>query len=102
MATTSVWAFLRVGLACAGLALGLLLAPMAVAREYAPPPASGGLVEHPDGTWSFYEEGGSSPLRTYTSAEHEAIGRLASGLELDTGTTGQTAAVVRGIDSAEV
>jgi RHS repeat-associated protein len=85
------------------IAMLLLLCPsLAVAREYASPPAGGGLVENPDGTWSFYGERGSTPLRTYTGAEHEELQRLGAGLELDTGTTGQSASVVSGIGALEI
>jgi RHS repeat-associated protein len=75
---------------------------LAMAREYGSPPAGGGLVKDPDGTWAFYSAGGSSPDRVYTATEYEAIGRLAAGVELDTGATGQTASAVGGITSAEV
>jgi hypothetical protein len=80
----------------------MLLVPVsAVAREYAPPPEGGGLVENPDGTWSFYGAGQSSPYRVYTSTEHESMERLGSGLELETGATGQSAGEVAGITSGE-
>jgi RHS repeat-associated protein len=99
----TVLSALRGAVAVFGLvSLLLLSSPSAWAREYAPPPSGGGLVENTDGTWSFYSAGGSTPLRTYSSAEHETLRRLAVGLELDTGTTGQTANVVSGIGSTEV
>jgi RHS repeat-associated protein len=79
----------------------LLLPSLASAREYAPPPEGGGLVENPDGTWSFYGVGQSSPYRVYTSTEHESMERLGSGLELETGATGQQASEVAGITSGE-
>jgi RHS repeat-associated protein len=86
-----------------GVLVFLFLAcSVAQAREFAPPPAGGGLVENPDGTWSFYSEHGVTPLRTYTAVEHEGLQRLGAGLELDTGTTGQAAGVVNGIGALEV
>jgi RHS repeat-associated protein len=90
----------KLGVLSVLVAAALLFPSLALAREYAPAPPGGGLVENPDGTWSFYGEHDSN-LRTYTSAEHEAMTRLGAGLELDTGTTGQTASEVSGIKSAE-
>jgi RHS repeat-associated protein len=92
----------RAAVVCWLAPLLLVFPALAGAREYAPPPSGGGLVENPDGTWSFYSAGGSTPLRTYSSSEHETLQRLAAGLELDTGTTGQTASVVSGIGGTEV
>jgi RHS repeat-associated protein len=83
------------------LAMLAICAP-AAAREYAPPPAGGGFVENPDGTWSLYLEHGSTPARVFTGGEHEAFEKLDAGLDLDTGTTGQEANDVEGIDTAEV
>ncbi len=97
---------LRASLSLLGSAVVLLslfvVCSVAVAREYAPPPVGGGLVENPDGTWSLYAEHGTTPERVYTSGEHEAFQTLDAGLLLDTGTTGQEAGVVEGIDTAEV
>jgi RHS repeat-associated protein len=102
-ALTSTWSRALGPLVAAALWLLLWFCPsLAVAREYASPPAGGGLVENPDGTWSFYGERGSAPLRTFTGAEHEELQRLGAGLELDTGTTGQSASVVSGIGALEV
>jgi RHS repeat-associated protein len=84
------------------LVLVLLACPSVQAREFTSPPPGGGLVENSDGTWSFYTEHGVTPARTYTSAEHEVMRRLGAGLELDTGTTEQTASVVSGIGSLEI
>jgi hypothetical protein len=60
------------------------------------------LVENPDGTWSLYTEHGATPVEVYSSGEHEALQKLDAGLVLDTGTTGQEAGVVEGIDPEEV
>jgi len=84
--------------ACVWLSAGV---PAASAREYGSPPSGGGLVENPDGTWSFYWPGEVSPIATYSSGEHEVMRRLAKGLELDTGTTGQAAGEVTGLEPEE-
>jgi RHS repeat-associated protein len=95
----------RVGIVIGGalvLLSVLVAAPVAAAREYASPPAGGGLVENPDGTWSLYVEPAFTPAKVYSKAEHEVLLKLDAGLVLDTGTTGQKAGVVEGIDTEEV
>jgi hypothetical protein len=88
------------------LLLSLLLAATADAYVALPsgvtpvvtPPAGGGMVELSNGEYGLYGPGGEDAqvLRLYSSSDEAAIMRRATGLEIDSGVTGQDASTVAG------
>lgn len=89
-----------------------LLPTVAMGIEVRPvPPAEPGIYENPDGTWSQWVTKPGNPfgpggeklrIKNYTSAEHDILDRLAKGLDVQSGTSGQTAIDVPGTEAAEV
>ncbi len=80
---------------------------LATARVFTPPSSGSGIYKNPDGTWTewfqFEIKGEYHYARgfTYSGEEYDSMGRQIKGLELETGTTGQDASEVPGLDLNE-
>lgn len=80
----------------------------AFAFELGPEPPERGLYENPDETWTQWEVGSGAekgkyvPYKNYSAGEYQKIENLEEGLNVDSGTSGQTAEIVHDITTRQV
>lgn len=68
------------------------------------PPVNGGLVKLSNGEYALYGPGGeeAQAMKLYSAEDEQALARRATGLDVDSGVTGQDASAVEGATAGDV